>query len=655
MLHLILCAVLLFAAAGSASENLVRNGGFEEVGTDGWASRWSRGDGCTLDRIAAAGEWALKIQRGDAGVTQVIRLQPGRRYEVAAAIRTRGVVAVSNDDPALASFRLEYHDAAGQPVGTVEPEGLGSSLDWSTLTCITPPVPESQVTTTLTIRLSGTTTSGRAWFDEVSVREREEPALDVLMLYPNYRGLLGERTWEPTLLRLRCSIGTSAGPLSGLLVQTQVRDDRGQVLWADSPTPPPARTFEKGFDLRWILRGSYLTSLSLRSSAGALLAERLLPFEVSHVTDLFSLPTFVRADNTLLIRGSPFFPIGMIDAFDPEDAAALDERLSLLRSSPFNVLLNDELPQAQPKVAQRIIADLARNGVMSVFPLDDYDGIGGRQAGDILPSYRGATPGARLRDCVKTHRGDAGLLSWYTADDMAPQYSPFVEARYADLEALDPEHPVVLAEGGTTDDDVRWFARASDGHACRPRMIGNTKPLDAVASGMDAIQAAFAGYRPAWAIFKLYDGSGKPLRRNDLRALTYLAIAHGAKGILYESIADILADPASGSLWKSLTNVASEVRTLTGYLTNGASNPAPGINRASLAADSRCITLGDRTILIVVNRRSSSVAARVEFTTSIDKIDVLFENRLMRPVGGIMTDTFAPLGVHVYEYPVSGP
>ncbi|MBI2841126.1 MAG: hypothetical protein HYX75_22645 [Acidobacteria bacterium] len=642
--------LMLVAAHAFAGENLVRNGGFEELAANGWPRYWSETSGWSVDGEAATGDHSLKVYTGIASavVFQQIKLKAGHQYEVQVSVRTDDVVdsALRNGS---ASFYVEHRGPAGELLGALNPDGYASTLGWQILRVVTPPVPEGTAFTRVGIHLTNSYTNGSAWFDEVSVAKYEPPPLSSIMLYPNYRGLMGERTWEPTQIRVACELGRTNAPLSRLRVTADVRDSSGQILWTDGPTPPPSRSFETGFDLRWIIRGSYTMRLGLFYEDDEPLALQTFPFEVSHVADLFARPAFVRADNTLLVGGEPFFPLGLVDSFDPADASAFAKRLKLLSGSPFNTLANQELDLGTPFRIREIMTALNKRGVKTIFPLAAYDGVGGAQAAGILPRFKGTTPKARADDCIRRIRGAPGLIAWSIARHAAAQYEPLIAARYSRLLDTDENHPVLIVQDAATVADTRVYSKATDAFAIE-------MPASDVGAAGDSVTAAarsFSGYRPVWAVIDVYgndEEAAPPPARRELRALSYMALVHGARGLIYDSLASIIADAVFDERWADLTSVAGELSSLARYLADGARQPPAGVVPAFLAVDSCSLTLGDKHLMIVINRQPRTVSAEIEITTPVDTVTVLFENRTLQRIGESIVDTLPPLDVNVYEY-----
>jgi hypothetical protein len=115
------CAVLAAEPdrAGAASEQLLRNGGFEQ-GTEGWDAIWAREVGAARAVLDSAerhgGAQALRIEhtgRGDWSLAHSLSLKvtPGEIYELAAWVRVQGIGRAT--------------------LGVVSRDAAGNTLDWA--------------------------------------------------------------------------------------------------------------------------------------------------------------------------------------------------------------------------------------------------------------------------------------------------------------------------------------------------------------------------------------------------------------------------------------------------------------------------------------------------------------------------------------------
>lgn len=634
-------------AAGplTASENMVQNGGFEELDPSGWPKGWTRSGQAVVRSVAYAGARSIELpatSTGEPGVFQDLSLEPGRQYVVSVVVRTRGLTGAGS----MASFLLEHLDSSGKTVGSVLPDGFGSSLDWQLLRIVTPRVPNRQATTRLGLSVAADGPEGSSWFDEVLVREYEAPILDARLLYPNYRGLLGERTWEPTQIRALCAINAQGSPLASLRVSAEVRDARGAILWNSEPAVPPSESFEQGFDVRWIIRGKYELWIALKKTTDQKLAETKLPFEVSHVTDLFARPAFIRADGALLVEGRPVFPLGLIDSYDPGDEDATGRRIAMLKGSPFNVIINDRLRSAKQADTIDHIKDLAALDVLSLFPAIEYDGVGGAAASDVLSGWNGSSPQKRVAACARALRQLPGFLGWFTGRGLQPQYAGIAESRFTTLKTIDPGHPVAMQIGDG--DAPEAFREAADLFTTRI-VIGQDTPADLT----ERIRAAAKPYRsrrPVWTVLDLTSAQSTPPSRGETREAAYLALVHGASGLLFENLADLLVHRDAQRRWKELKQTAAELREIESWFLEGAENPLPQISPTILRADAMHRVAGTKSLLIIVNRSEEVAVATVNLSTAVERVDVLFEGRTIVASEGTIVDRFAPRSLHVYAY-----
>lgn len=151
------------------------------------------------------------------------------------------------------------------------------------------------------------------------------------------------------------------------------------------------------------------------------------------------------------------------------------------------------------------------------------------------------------------------------------------------------------------------------------------------------------------------DGGFRPTRQ-ELRAMNYLALAKGVKGLLFyspagniagtEYVDDIAIRPRQ---WTEVLKISREMRYLSPVLTLGTvvntvqlKNAPPAIHFLELKH------AGEHTLL-AINVERELVLATWEFERPTE-VRVLFENRQVEGAQMEVTDLFAPLDVHVYRW-----
>lgn len=126
--------------------------------------------------------------------------------------------------------------------------------------------------------------------------------------------------------------------------------------------------------------------------------------------------------------------------------------------------------------------------------------------------------------------------------------------------------------------------------------------------------------------------------------MTYIALAHGATGILYFSYW-----PQAQQTWQSLRPLNAEIHRIYPWLT------APGkeLKPASSSADVhvRARDLGNGGIVIAVNTRPLFTTATISLPGQKGRsLTLPFENRTVNLTKDGFTDRFAPCEAHVYTW-----
>ncbi len=263
------------------------------------------------------------------------------------------------------------------------------------------------------------------------------------------------------------------------------------------------------------------------------------------------------------------------------------------------------------------------------------------------------------------------LLAWYLYDepDLEHQYvSPmWLERYYRLIRALDPFHPVVVT--CARDGAVALYRDAFDVHWTQ--VYGGTA---FVASRLERHRGMLRPGTALSAILHCYDraqtgdlraGLGTDPARfqpdgRTMRANAFMALAHNSSclewwwwgyggGKRYFTVAN------APEAWASLQQTVADIHALEPLLT------AEGEIATSVLAPTEGVEvhlwekrLPDRVLTIAVNRDERACRARwtPRWPPADGSAQVRFEGRRAQVVDGALADDFAPLAVHVYEWPV---
>ena len=258
-----------------------------------------------------------------------------------------------------------------------------------------------------------------------------------------------------------------------------------------------------------------------------------------------------------------------------------------------------------------------------------------------------------LREEVEAFRDHPALLSWYTADEPAADRVANLEKVYALLSELDPYHPVtiVFCRGA---EHARKFADAMDIVMADPYPIPN-RALTFVNETADSMNAAFDRAKPLWIVPQAFGGNEgwprEPTAREQ-RAMTYLALIHGARAIQYFIRSPRTSFPKSPVMWAECGALALETAELTPALTS----PEPTLTVASSLPTVHVASFRDRGVVTILAantaNRPDTVRLRLEGVEYSGPADVLFEDRQVTVEAGAIEEAIDAFGTRAYALPV---
>lgn len=163
--------------------------------------------------------------------------------------------------------------------------------------------------------------------------------------------------------------------------------------------------------------------------------------------------------------------------------------------------------------------------------------------------------------------------------------------------------------------------------------------------------------KPLWAGIQSYKKPEKNVpgarypNPTEYRAQAYIAMIHGAKGLLWYGgsvTGGLYAKPEEGH-WDDLKKLAGEMREMAPVFM-GKTEIAPTFSPASAPVSVMLKHAGNRRVLLAVNRGAKPVEVIFESPEiKAGKVEVLHEQRSASAASGKLTDTFEPYAVHVYE------
>jgi hypothetical protein len=334
-------------------------------------------------------------------------------------------------------------------------------------------------------------------------------------------------------------------------------------------------------------------------------------------------------DQVLLVDGKPFLPIGL---YHPWHTQLEPDALAEIAGQGFNLL---EFWGGNGDQMQRFFDAAAAHG-LKVFS----------SGATVIEDKKFVSLRPDVIERFKTH---PALLCWVFWDEPIAQSLPAEELRkaYQALKQVDPHHPVYLCDYSTG--FYRGYADVTDLFAADIYPIGH-RPISLIQEQLTEAYAVTGGKKPVWMVVQGH--SWRTVLRQptpeELECMVFLALASGAKGILYYDFASLRSTQA---LWDKV-----------GVLNRCLARLAPIILAPTSPAkvpldppDAPVVTLvkahaGD-TFVFAVNTSGETLHLRMALPGLSKEAQVteLLSDKPPQVSDNGLEDTFAPLAARVYR------
>lgn len=297
----------------------------------------------------------------------------------------------------------------------------------------------------------------------------------------------------------------------------------------------------------------------------------------------------------------------------------------------------------------------------------------------ISPSFQGLTSGLHTNPLIETI-DNKYLFGIYIKDEPATQ-DPGSYTTLVDIYDEYSSSPLLFYHTDSHPDNMTtWtqFAKIGEAVSHDDYPIGSQtfKSVLRVASTMTSSRLATSKERPQWYMAQAFSEIGDPRftkpTADQLRAMVYTGIVHGATGISYFKYHDPLGSTHPGispthytDLWNEAANINGEIDILTPYLLN-VTPPAQEHSYRIYVKTEINPFFGETTpirtlmkkndngdyILIAVNMIDQTLNAIIAlpnaFLPENGIVTRINETNINALAGGI-ADTFSPFDVHIYK------
>lgn len=369
--------------------------------------------------------------------------------------------------------------------------------------------------------------------------------------------------------------------------------------------------------------------------------------------------SYVDENNRVIVNGEPFFPIGLyvVECTNGSYVNELDE----IANSPFNTLVNYAVNECGSAATYQQIRDyldeLSTRDLYLIYSLKEYVSACNQTYGVCDdPGPLSVDSVDAITEKVTNHIDHDAVVAWYLNDETCPDCLEQLEDGYNLIKSLDANHAIWSVHWNTN-----WLLQ----EAHTTDIVGADSypiPDNPITWVSNVVDNAMEAGKPLWFVPQLFNWWGKrPPTKAEMRAMTYLATNHGAKGLIYYSYFDIRNDADYAERWSAIKDIASEIDQFKDVLLSTDQTNETDISCDSPDIDFKLMADGNTHYLFAVNTAVDThgdpvALADVSFTVNLlDKparIPLLFEetDALRLDEACRFHLDFRPYEVHVLQW-----
>jgi hypothetical protein len=354
-----------------------------------------------------------------------------------------------------------------------------------------------------------------------------------------------------------------------------------------------------------------------------------------------------RVNGGLFTNNLVMIPFGFYTYF-PFDVQSLD----IEAVNGFNMISPYQKADKKSLKSRKAYMDRCADlGIRVNYNLCSAAGGGGAES-SLLDGLSSDAKKEMLRKEVEQFRDHPALLSWYIADmpDGRDVPADSLAEYYKIIKELDPYHPVTLLLNSPR--NAAGYRNVTDIIMTAPYPVpqGNLREVKDYTS---IPKAEFLYDKPVWLVPQAFGGNEWWKREpnpGEIRAMTYLAIINGATGIQYFIRSAPNSFPKSAGTWNECASVAREIAELAPDFFS--QHPAPEFVPDDPGIHVKTFNRSGLVTILVVNEKNVPGRIKLKMADAGLTIsaNVLFENRQVVIVNGVLEDFIDGYGTRVYRY-----
>ncbi|MGC2445406.1 MAG: hypothetical protein WA409_18620, partial [Candidatus Binatus sp.] len=546
----------------SLGANLLVNGDFSQ-GTAGWTLP----SNCfSLDPTTPAPNGAGSLLMSDSAtcnnLTPVavnsLKVAGGQVYTLSGELKTESIAGTKS-----------YSGAMFDLLGYARSPITGGTTDWTSTTLQHITVPAG-AKTSVRLQTYGAVTSGSAWFANLSIQQEIPPALQMFLLYPNYRGMMFSDQSQVASVDLTVTppAGTS---LSSLQVVLNATDSGGNIV-ASQTIIPTSTDFTASIDLSALPLGTYQLAGTIEDSGGnVLMTQSAYAIVKLDASARAGMKAWIDPSNRAhFLDGNPHFVLGIYDTtqYSLREAYYVPE-LAAIALAPINMIINYYITNA-PTTAITAYTDAMQQFGITFLPdvAAFYTGLPAWPTGPAK-EFDTENQDTLISDYTAALSSDSNVVGYYTGDEPALTRQPQTFHQYGLIKGGDPSG-FTLSVFNTPLDLPSWKDTVDIlGVDAYPLAAATGNDLAEVADRTRAAVQASDGSRPVWTVIQFFQLDLESVwpTEQQLHDMSWMAIVEGATGLFYweygiRGLASVKDPVEHAALYQELIDVTTEIKSL---------------------------------------------------------------------------------------------
>lgn len=251
---------------------------------------------------------------------------------------------------------------------------------------------------------------------------------------------------------------------------------------------------------------------------------------------------------------------------------------------------------------------------------------------------------------VNTYKDDPALLYWVLNDEPDGHgiSAAAMQQAYDTIKSIDPNHPVYVNMSTKNVVQAGTYTNATDILSADSYPVPDFDITDV----RDMTDAVAATGKPVNMVMQSYGLTNRAPLPEETRAMTYLAINHGAKSTgfyAYDVSPQWFLKTDSPPLWAMYKIMNQELEVLKDVI--AAPDVTQNIASSASELDIKVREYNGVRYLFAVNTTGHPVTSTFSGAglTGITSASPVYESRSVAVSGGSYTDTFSPYMVHIYQ------